>query len=92
MCCCGCGACRGGSPSLSDTTLYPYTVRNTASDALEVRAIIAWLTYFKWQSYALIFSDDSYGRDVVQEFRRLRGDAGVLEQGIPASGPTPTSL
>jgi len=66
------------SPALSDRTLYPYFMRNCASDADQGIAIAKLVKAFNWTQGAVIHTSDSYGTGLIEIFKSNYNDTGTV--------------
>jgi branched-chain amino acid transport system substrate-binding protein len=68
------------SPSLSNRTVYPYFMRNVASDADQGLAVADLVASLGFTSGAIINTDDSYGTGLVTHFKARWSGNIVAEQ------------
>lgn len=66
------------SPALSDRTLYPYFMRNCASDADQGIALAKLVKAFGWTKGAVIHTSDSYGTGLIEIFKSNFNDTGTI--------------
>lgn len=65
------------SSELSDNTKYEYFLRTVPSDLLQARAIVDILRYFGWSYVSVVYSDDSYGRNGIEELSKEMEKKGI---------------
>eukprot|EP00850_Spirogloea_muscicola_P008835 SM000048S16547 [mRNA] locus=s48:328815:349282:- [translate_table: standard] len=55
-------------PTLSNKARYPYFVRVTHNDQVEMAALADLVKYFQWQRIIVVYADDDFGRNGVLAF------------------------
>eukprot|EP00850_Spirogloea_muscicola_P009020 SM000049S16791 [mRNA] locus=s49:744747:762811:- [translate_table: standard] len=55
-------------PTLSNKARYPYFVRVTHNDQVEMAALADLVKYYQWQRIIVIYADDDFGRNGVLAF------------------------
>lgn len=58
------------STIFSSTKAYPHVLRTVPSDEKQAAAMVNVLMELQWNYISIVYSDDSYGNDILEQFRK----------------------
>ncbi|XP_071496679.1 uncharacterized protein [Diadema antillarum] len=65
------------STELSDHEKYPYFLRTVPSDTQQASAMVALIQRFDWSYVSVVYSDNAYGNDIYEIFRKQAQEQGI---------------
>ena len=65
------------STMFSNSKMFPHVLRTVPSDEKQAAAMVDLLTEFGWNYISIVYSDDSYGADILEQFRISSGKSSI---------------